>query len=105
MKIDPNMSAEDSAINSAIHIAFLAGRWRGQVDLEESMDSNFFDAFMMFNHAQKTGGQCMHTVSLDSPDSRPVKYNLRSDKWREGVKKETKKWLDEAREILNQLKS
>lgn len=79
----------------------MAGRWRGQVDLEESMDNNFFDAFLIWNHAQKSGGQCLHTVSSDDINSRPVRYNLRSNEWREGVKKETDKWLDEARELLN----
>lgn len=99
------MDKRMTTIRSALEIAFMAGRWRGQVDLEEHMDNNFFDAFLGAIRAEKRGGQCLHSVSLDSPDSRPVKYNLRSDQWREGVKKETAKWLKEAEDELKDLLS
>jgi hypothetical protein len=95
------MKSLDSKIKYALELAFMAGRWRGQVDLEESMDNNsYFDAFLTSVHAKKSGGQCLHTVASDNLNSRPVRYNLRSDDWREGVKKETQKDLEEAINIL-----
>ncbi len=80
-----------------MELAFLAGRWRGQVDLEEDIDTqSYFDAALTSIHAQKLGGECRHTVASNGADSRPVRYNLRSDEWREGVKKTTQKNLDNA---------
>lgn len=74
----------------------MAGRWRGQVDLEESMENDsYFDSYLAVLHDRKTS-MPLHTVSIDRAlETRPVRYNLRSDHWREGVKKETQKWLDE----------
>jgi len=84
-----------------MELAFIAGRWRGQVDLEEDMDnSSYFDAMLTCVHAKKTGGECKHTVASDDVDQRPVRYNLRSDKWRAGVKKTTDDNLNKA---INQL--
>jgi hypothetical protein len=75
-------------IEAALEIAFMAGRWRGQVDLEEHMENeSYFDAFLSYTHARKTG-MPLHSVAIDEDlQTRPVRYNLRSDKWREGVKK------------------
>jgi hypothetical protein len=93
-------------ILSAIEDAFMAGRWRGQVDLEEHMDNeSYFDASLTSINAKKTGGQCLHTVASSDINSRPVRYNLRSDKWRDGVKKETNNNLEEIKtRLINKLK-
>ena len=96
-----------------MEMAFLAGRWRGQADLEEDMDNNFFNAFLQYSQTQKDMG-VNHSVALPNtfidvkdkkgnwtyksvPDinGKYVRYKLRSDKWREGVKKTTKKDFDE----------
>lgn len=86
-------------IEAGLELAFLAGRWRGQVDLEENMDANFFDAFLGVLYDKKMG-MPLHTVANPDLNSRPVKYNLRSDKWREGVKKSAKEYLDSAFEFI-----
>ena len=85
-------------LKSVLELAFMAGRWRGQVDLEEDMDNNCFDACLSSIHSTKSGGACIHSVAMDNdnPNSKPVKYNLRSDEWKEGVKKTTKEHLDDA---------
>jgi len=89
-------------IIKALYLVFEAGRWRGQVDLEEHMDNNsYFDAFLTGMYAKKSGGECTHTVSgNENLNGKPVKYNLRSDKWRNGVTKETNKTL---KETINKL--
>lgn len=84
--------------------AFEAGRWRGQADLEESIANNLFDAFLTATHAVKSGGECRHAVSNGGDmSSRPVRYNLRSGEWREGVAKSTDDMMNDFFEILNNL--
>lgn len=78
----------------SMEMAFEYGRWLWQVDLEEHMDnSSYFDAFLWVLHDKKTA-MPLHTVALNM-DSKPVRYNLRSDNWREWVKKNTKENIDE----------
>ena len=60
----------------AMELAFMAGRWRGQVDLEEDMDNDYFDAFIWVLHDKKTA-MPLHTVSC-TWDERAVKYKLRN---------------------------
>ena len=46
----------------------------------------------------KTGGGVSHSVSIDNDfETRPIKYNLRSNKWREGVRKRANEYLEKAR--------
>lgn len=87
----------------SMEMAFEYGRWLWQVDLEEHMDnSSYFDAFLWVLHDKKTA-MPLHTVALDM-DARPVRYNLRSDIWREWVKKNTQENLDNLiKELFNYL--
>ena len=84
-------------------MAFEYGRWLWQVDLEEHMDSSsYFDAFLGVIHDKKTS-MPLHTVALDM-NTKPVRYNLRSDIWREWVKKNTKDNLEDlTSKLLNYL--
>jgi len=73
-------------IELAMDEAFHLGAWYGQAAMEEQMENNsFFDAFLSYSYSEKSGGECRHSVSLSSPDARPIKYNLRSDKWRKAI--------------------
>jgi len=83
---------------AAIELAYIAGRWRGQVDLEEHMENeSYFAAFQSSIHAAKTG-MAFNDVSIDKKlETRPVRYNLRSNKWRKGVKKEVARYLEMAK--------
>lgn len=74
-------------------MCFEIWRWRGQVDLEENMDNNFFDAFLWVLYDKKTS-MPLHTVSCEWYE-RSVKYTLRSDEWREWVKKTTREKMEE----------
>lgn len=90
----------DDIIHNVIELAYMAGRWRGQVDLEEHMDNeSYYDAFLSCVHDQKTA-MPYHTVVWGSEHNRPVRYNLRSDDWREGVKKTTDNYKKEAIDML-----
>ena len=92
-------SASYQIIQVALELAFEAGKWEGQVELEEFMEENsFFDAFLGSIYSRKTGGGVSHSVSIDKDfETRPVKYNLRSNKWREGVRKRANEYLEKAR--------
>lgn len=94
-------------IHPALLLAFEAGTWLGQVELEESMDKNsYFDALLSCAQAKKTGMPA-HTVSMRTINgtidwnSRPVRYFLRTDQWREGVKRSANEYLMRAQQILN----
>lgn len=81
-------------------LAFEAWRWKWQADLEESMDNNFFDAMLMSIGKQSYGGLCSHTVARIHENDRPVRYHLRSNKWREWVNKSSSEALDKAYNFL-----
>ncbi len=86
-------------ITAHMYLAYEAGRWQGQVDLEISMDNNLGDALQGSLYAQKTG-MPLHTVAAGLDDSRPVRYFLRSEEWREGV---TKSSLETLENVINTL--
>lgn len=85
----------EQLIAAWMEIAFYAGRWHGQADLEESMDNSFGDALQGAIHARKTG-MPLHTAAGGLDDSRPVRYFLRSNKWRSGVIKSSRESLENA---------
>ena len=82
-------------------MCFEIWRWRGQVDLEENMDNNYFDAFLWVLYDKKTA-MPLHAVSCDW-DEIAVKYRLRSDEWRKWVKKTTDNELNEMTEMFYKL--
>lgn len=92
------MDAE-TAVRYHMEMAFLAGIGYGQALLEESMENNLYDAFLGVIHAQKTG-MPLHTVAGGADDSRPVRYCLRSNKWREAMFNSSKKDLEKYTEAL-----
>lgn len=85
----------EAEIKACLRLAFEAGRWRGQVDLEEHIDREqysqaLFEAFL-------TSEKCIQNSECQN---REVLYSLRSEKWREGVKLSTSESLKMAEEIL-----
>ena len=113
-------------IEALMMLAYEAGKWAGQVDLEESMDNNFYNAFMQGQQTKKDQG-VNHDTSLPQtidfvedkngepirnkdgslkiitrPDmnGKYVRYKLRSDKWRKGVRKSSKESVLKYTDIL-----
>lgn len=99
--VSMKMDAKD-AIRYNMDMAFLAGVGYGQAMLEQSMDNNFFDAFLCVIHAENTG-MPLHTVAGGADDSRPVRYCLRSDKWREAMFNNGKADLEKHKKALIEL--
>lgn len=80
----------------AIDLAFEAGKWAGQVELEEHMDNEQFSkAALESVMTRKTAAPC------DIPsEGRTVRYNLRSDKWRQGVRKSSVEYKNKSIEFI-----
>jgi len=80
----------------AIDLAFEAGKWAGQVELEEHMDmAQYSQVALESIMTRKTA------TPHDIPSKgRTVRYNLRSDDWREGVKKSAGEYKNKAIEVI-----
>ena len=78
---------------AALQLAYEAGRWQGQVDLEEHYDmEQYSQVFPEVFASRKTSspGDLAST-------GRTVRINLRSEQWREGVRRSVREYLDKAR--------
>lgn len=82
----------DEVIELAIYLAFEAGRWLGQVDLEEHYDREQYGSALLESLVARKTAMPEHPES----SGRTVTINLRSDTWREGVKKSAREYLEKA---------
>ena len=81
-----------SILEAALQIAFEAGKWEGQAELEEYYDRiQLSEAVIESIYARKTA-----MPLKDASTGRTVTVNLRSEKWREGVRKSSKEYVDKA---------
>src|SRR3990167_1047828 len=79
-------------IKIALELAFEAGKWEGQVELEEHYDrSQYAEEFLEAAYSRKNA-----MPLKDASTGRTVTVNLRSDKWREGVRKSSREYVDKA---------
>jgi hypothetical protein len=84
-------------INCALAIAFEAGRWLGQVDLEEYYENEQYS---------KSVKDVFYSQIITMPNNtkligKQVIINLRSNEWREGVKKSSLEYLNQAWMFFN----
>jgi len=91
------VSKED--IKLLVEIVFDAGKWVGQVELEEHMDKEQYTVAIL---------ECLQAKKTSMPSEkasvgRDVKYTLRSDKWREGVVKSSNKYKDISIDMIMKL--
>jgi hypothetical protein len=86
----------DLIMEAALELAYEAGRWQGQVDLEENYDREQYSQVLpeVFG-SRKTG--IPHDLASTG---RTVRINLRSDDWRNGVRKSVQEYLERARSLL-----
>ena len=79
-------------IQTALGLAFEAGKWEGQVELEEFYDRiQFSESFIEAAYSRKNAMPLKETST-----GKTVTVNLRSDKWREGVRKSAREYVDKA---------
>lgn len=85
-------SAYYQIIEVALELAYEAGKWVGQVELEEHYDRNqFAEALIEVAYSRKNA-----MPIREASTGRTVTINLRSDKWREGVRKSSREYLEKA---------
>ena len=86
----------EAVIDISLQLAFEAGKWAGQVELEEHYDREQYSTVCLESvFARKSA------MSLEKPSiGKTVKINLRSDEWREGVKKSSLEYVEKAKKFL-----
>jgi len=89
---------KNEIIEAAIAIAFEAGRWAGQVDLEEHFDREQYTNSMREVYAARKTAMPQHPASVGS---RTATINLRSEEWRTGVKKQVSELLEKALKLAS----
>lgn len=87
-----------SIISAAIEIAFEAGKWAGQVELEEHFDKEQYSSAVIESISSKRTSMPNELPS----NGREVKIRLRSDKWRKGVIKDSVDYKKQAIKILEE---
>lgn len=89
----------ESLLEAALELAYEAGRWHGEVDLEERIDRQQYGECLgeVFN-SYKT---CM-PQGLPILEGRRATCFLRSEDWRQGVVKESRGILEKAKLLFIQ---
>jgi hypothetical protein len=93
---DRERMAFETQVKLAFDLAFEAGKWAGQVDLEEHFDREQYSQVLPEVFASRKTASPNDLAST----GRTVRINLRSDEWREGVKKSAQEYLEKALDIL-----
>lgn len=87
---------ENAAFEAALLLAFEAGKWVGQVELEEHYDREQYSTAIVESFYSKKNAMPLH----DASNGRSVTINLRSNTWREGVRKSANEYLEKAKKLL-----
>jgi len=87
---------ENAAFEAALLLAFEAGKWVGQVELEEHYDREQYSTAIVESLYSKKNAMPLH----DESNGRSVTINLRSNTWREGVRKSANEYLEKAKKLL-----
>lgn len=83
-------------ISACMDLAFEAGAWAGQVDLEEYYDRDQYASAAIESLYARNTSMPMHPESQGNQ----VLVTLRSDEWRDGVRKTSKENLEKIKQIL-----
>ena len=87
---------DNDKIKLAIELAFEAGKWAGQVELEEHYDREQFSTSMIESLISKKTSMPTESAS----NGRTVTINLRSKEWRDGVIKSSNEYKQKAIQLL-----
>lgn len=87
---------EKATFEAALLLAFEAGKWVGQVELEEHYDREQYGTSIIESLYSKKNSMPMHHPST----GRSVTVNLRSNTWREGVRKSANEYLEKAKKLV-----
>lgn len=87
---------QEALIGAAIQFAFEAGKWAGQVELEEHMDNEQYAASVLESLYSKNMSMPMESAS----NGKEVTYRLRSQQWRDGVIKSSNEYRKYASDLI-----
>lgn len=90
------MENREMIIEGALQLAFEAGKWVGQVELEEHFDREQYSTVM----AESVNSRKTSSPGDLASQGRTVRVNLRSDEWRQGVRKSANEYLEKAKKHL-----
>lgn len=79
-------------VQVALDLAYEAGKWEGQVELEEHYDKEQYSSVIMEVLYSRKNAMPLNDVS----NGNTVTVNLRSKKWRDGVRKSAREYLKKA---------
>ena len=82
-------------IKALIDLAFELGKWEGQVELEEHFDKEQYSSCL----PEAINSRKTASPSDLASNGRTVKINLRSQKWRDGVRKTCKEKLEKIKDM------
>lgn len=82
----------EAILMAALQLAYEAGKWAGQVDLEEHLDNEQYSQVLPEVFASRKTSSPHDLASM----GRTIRINLRSNQWREGVRKSSLEYLDKA---------
>lgn len=85
------------AIDAALQIAFEAGKWAGQAELEQFYDKEQFAISALESLYAKKNAMPLQ----EACNGRTVVVNLRSEEWRKGVNNSANKYLEKAKTIIH----
>lgn len=83
----------------ALQLAYEAGKWAGQVELEKHYDNEQYSQVIFESILSKKTSMPFSNESIGNQ----VLITLRSKEWREGVIKSSKEYLKKAKDILHEL--
>jgi hypothetical protein len=90
------MKDENLLLKGALQLAFEAGKWVGQVELEEHFDiEQYMTAGLESTYTRK-----IPIPMTSQSNGRTVTIDLRSDTWREGVRKRASEYLAKAFDLI-----
>lgn len=79
-------------VQAALDLAFEAGKWEGQVELEEHYDKEQYSQVL----AEAINSRKTSSPADLASNGNTIRVNLRSQVWREGVRKSAKEYLEKA---------
>lgn len=79
-------------VQASLNLAFEAGKWEGQVELEEHYDREQYSQVL----AEAINSRKTSSPADLASNGRTVRVNLRSQAWRDGVRNSAKEYLEKA---------
>ena len=92
------MTKNQAKFELALLLAFEAGKWMGQVELEQHYDNEQYSSCLIESIYSKKNAMPLEKQSIGK--SKQVTICLRFEEWRNGVSKSSNEYLEKAKKIF-----